>query len=188
MVEHHAIQTMQDLRIERNQMQYTNAMTNPTNIVLRIFGAVALIWAMPLTQQAQDTGSILTVGTESVSAADFQHVFLKNNRDSLITTASLDEYMELFTKFKLKVAEAEALGYDTIPKLVKELNGYKTQLALHVLSSSFSSSSLLFSSKRCLYEMDERAQSTLRAQDAPVARPVLRYRFSQRRKNHYPPP
>ena len=102
MVEHHAIQTMQDLRIERNQMQYTNAMTNPTNIVLRIFGAVALIWAMPLTQQAQDTGSILTVGTESVSAADFQHVFLKNNRDSLITTASLDEYMELFINFKLK--------------------------------------------------------------------------------------
>ena len=36
----------------------------------------------------------------------------------------MDEYMELFTKFKLKVAEAEALGYDTIPKLVKELNGY----------------------------------------------------------------
>jgi peptidyl-prolyl cis-trans isomerase SurA len=136
MVEHHAIQTMQDLRIERNQMQYTNAMTNPTNIVLRIFGAVALIWAMPLTQQAQDTGSILTVGTESVSAADFQHVFLKNNRDSLITTASLDEYMELFINFKLKVQAAEAMGMDTVETFQRELAGYRTQLARPYLTNN----------------------------------------------------
>ncbi len=37
--------------------------------------------------------------------------------------------MELFKKFKLKVAEAEALGYDTVPNLVRELKGYTKQLA-----------------------------------------------------------
>mgnify|MGYP000973073830 CR=1 FL=1 len=44
--------------------------------------------------------------------------------------------MELFTKFKLKVAEAEALGYDTVPKLKKELEGYRKQLALPYLIDS----------------------------------------------------
>ena len=43
-----------------------------------------------------------------------EHVFLKNNRDSVITEAALNEYMELFINFKLKVQAAEALGMDTI--------------------------------------------------------------------------
>jgi peptidyl-prolyl cis-trans isomerase SurA len=42
----------------------------------------------------------------------------------------------MFTKFKLKVAEAEQLGYDTIPKLRKELDGYRKQLALPYLIDS----------------------------------------------------
>jgi peptidyl-prolyl cis-trans isomerase SurA len=44
--------------------------------------------------------------------------------------------MELFQVFKLKVAEAEALGYDTIPRWKKELEGYKKQLALPYLIDS----------------------------------------------------
>ena len=92
---------MQDLRIERNLMQYPNAMTNSHHFVLRTIGVIALIWAMPLTHQAQDSGIILTVGDETVTADDFQHVFLKNNRDSVITTAALDEYMELFINFAI---------------------------------------------------------------------------------------
>jgi len=84
---------------------------------------------MPLAQHAQESGTILTVGTEKVSAADFQHVFLKNNRDSVITEAALNEYMELFINFKLKVQAAEALGMDTIETFQRELAGYRTQLA-----------------------------------------------------------
>ena len=49
---------------------------------------------------------------------------------------SLDRYMQLFQVFKLKVAEAEALGYDTLPRLQKELEGYKKQLALPYLIDS----------------------------------------------------
>ena len=42
----------------------------------------------------------------------------------------------MFQIFKLKVAEAEALGYDTLPRLQKELEGYKKQLALPYLIDS----------------------------------------------------
>ena len=51
--------------------------------------------------------------------------------------------MELFTKFKLKVAEAEAQGYDTVPKLKRELEGYRKQLALHYLIDSVANQAMV---------------------------------------------
>jgi peptidyl-prolyl cis-trans isomerase SurA len=89
--------------------------------------AVALaIYAAPVL--AQDT-DVLDIAGERVSLADFEHVFGKNNRDSVYTVEALDEYMELFINFKLKVREAEALGMDTAEAFKKELAGYRTQLA-----------------------------------------------------------
>ena len=92
----------------------------------------------PAQAQRQDTNAtlgdsestiVLEVGNEQVNLADFLHVFGKNNRDSVYTVESLDEYMKLFVNFKLKVLEAEALGMDTASAFVKELNGYRKQLA-----------------------------------------------------------
>ncbi|MGB1384934.1 MAG: peptidylprolyl isomerase [Flavobacteriales bacterium] len=72
---------------------------------------------------------VLEVGGELVTLADFKHVYGKNNRDSVYTVEALDEYMELFVNFKLKVLEAEALGMDTASAFKKELAGYRGQLA-----------------------------------------------------------
>ena len=72
---------------------------------------------------------VLEVGNEMVTLADFKHVYGKNNRDSVYTIEALDNYMELFVNFKLKVLEAEALGMDTAAAFKKELAGYRTQLA-----------------------------------------------------------
>jgi peptidyl-prolyl cis-trans isomerase SurA len=117
-------------------MQFYKAMNSQTNTLFRFAGIVALIWAMPFAAQSQNTQTILTVGNETVTAADFQHVFLKNNRDSVITRASLDEYMELFINFKLKVQAAEALGMDTAETFQRELAGYRTQLARPYLTNN----------------------------------------------------
>lgn len=73
--------------------------------------------------------TVLTVGTEEVSLSDFEHIYRKNNKDSVTTEEALNEYMELFVKFKLKVIEAESLGMDEDTEFVKELNGYRKQLA-----------------------------------------------------------
>jgi peptidyl-prolyl cis-trans isomerase SurA len=73
--------------------------------------------------------SVMVINSKEVSKADFLQIYLKNNPDPKYDQAALDEYMELFKKFKLKVAEAEALGYDTIPKLKRELEGYRKSLA-----------------------------------------------------------
>lgn len=79
---------------------------------------------------------IMTIDDKDITKSEFLQIYLKNNNDPKYDKASLDAYMELFKKFKLKVAEAEDLGYDTVPKLVKELNGYTKQLALPYLVDS----------------------------------------------------
>ena len=108
------------------------------NLLNATAGVACMIFAAAFTAapvHAQDE-AVLTVGEESVSLADFEHIFLKNNRDSVITEAALDEYMELFINFKLKVQAAEALGMDTVETFQKELAGYRTQLARPYLTNN----------------------------------------------------
>ena len=92
---------------------------------------------------AQNDPVILTINDSEITKSDFLQIYLKNNNDPKYDKATLDEYMTLFTKFKLKVAEAEALGYDTIPKLMNELAGYRKQLALPYLVDSVQNKSLI---------------------------------------------
>ena len=108
------------------------------NLLNATAGVACMLFAAAFTAapvHAQDE-AVLTVGEESVSLADFEHIFLKNNRDSVITEAALDEYMELFINFKLKVQAAEALGMDTVETFQKELAGYRTQLARPYLTNN----------------------------------------------------
>lgn len=104
---------------------------------------VAFSFLFSLGLSAQVDPTIMTIDAKKITQSEFLQIYLKNNPDPQYDKASLDEYMELFTKFKLKVAEAEALGYDTIPKLVKELDGYKNQLALPYLVDSAKNESLI---------------------------------------------
>lgn len=85
---------------------------------------------------AQKDPIVMEIDGKPVTKSEFLQIYLKNNPDPKFDKAALDEYVEMFTKFKLKVAEAEKLGYDTIPKLKKELDGYRKQLALPYLIDS----------------------------------------------------
>jgi peptidyl-prolyl cis-trans isomerase SurA len=85
---------------------------------------------------AQKEPIVMTINDKAVTQSEFLQIYTKNNPNPSFDKDSLDRYMELFQVFKLKVAEAEALGYDTLPRLQKELEGYKKQLALPYLIDS----------------------------------------------------
>ena len=87
-----------------------------------------MLWTLPDAGMAQSS-DVLDIAGERVSLDDFQHVYGKNNRDSVYSVEALDDYMELFINFKLKVREAEAMGMDTAEAFIKELAGYRSQLA-----------------------------------------------------------
>ena len=71
---------------------------------------------------AQKEPIVMEINGKSVTKSEFLQIYLKNNNDPKYDKQTLDDYVEMFKKFKLKVAEAETLGYDTIPKLKKELS------------------------------------------------------------------
>ena len=105
--------------------------------------ALAITLFVGFNSFSQEDPVIMTINDNEITKSEFLQIYLKNNNDPKYDKASLDEYMELFKKFKLKVAEAEALGYDTIPKLTKELDGYRKQLALPYLVDSAQSENLV---------------------------------------------
>lgn len=106
---------------------------------------IALILTAIITcaSWAQKDPVVMTINGDEVTKSEFLQVYLKNNDDPKYDKESLDEYMELYKKFKLKVAEAEELGYDTIPSLVRELDGYKKQLARPYLVDSSKNKALV---------------------------------------------
>jgi peptidyl-prolyl cis-trans isomerase SurA len=107
----------------------------------RLILALGVLLSLQVSAQKDDT--VLEIDGKKVSKSEFLQIYLKNNNNPKYDQQSLDEYMELFKKFKLKVAEAEALGYDTIPKLKKELEGYRKQLAQPYLIDSTQNKALV---------------------------------------------
>lgn len=104
---------------------------NMKNTFLFVLGLI-----ISSTLKAQEDPTLLEIDGKKVTKSEFLQIYLKNNNDPKYDKESLDTYMELFKKFKLKVAEAETLGYDTIPKLTRELEGYQKQLALPYLTDN----------------------------------------------------
>jgi len=80
--------------------------------------------------------SVLTIDDQDIPIEEFKSIFYKNNHDTTITREYLEEYMDLFVNFKLKVREAEELGLDTNPVFIKELEGYRKQLAKPYLKNN----------------------------------------------------
>ena len=72
---------------------------------------------------------LLEIQDDRISLDEFKHIFEKNNNNEKIDKQFLDEYIELYINFKLKVKEAKSLGFDTLSTFVNELEGYKKQLS-----------------------------------------------------------
>ena len=96
---------------------------------------VALLFALFfLNQNVQaqvDSDPVLfSVEGNPVQLSEFEYIYSKTNGDkATFSEKSLQEYLDLYIKFKLKVQRAKEMQLDTIPVLQKELEGYRQQLA-----------------------------------------------------------
>ena len=78
---------------------------------------------------------LFTVEDEPVHLDEFLYIYEKTNRDQAnFSKASVEEYLDLYKKFKLKVYKARQMKLDTISALNNELAGYRKQLANAYLS------------------------------------------------------
>ena len=81
--------------------------------------------------QVKNNDVLLTIGGKPVTVGEFMAVYQKNDlkKGEALDTKKLEDYLTLYINFKLKVREAEELGFDTVTSFVTELKGYRDQLA-----------------------------------------------------------
>ena len=89
-----------------------------------------LLLIIPCLLMAQEDPILFSVQNDPVHLSEFEYIYNKNNGAKAdYSKSSLEEYLDLYIKFKLKVQRAKELKLDTIPSLQKELEGYRRQLA-----------------------------------------------------------
>jgi len=81
---------------------------------------------------------ILTIEDTEIPVSDFLYLYAKNYEEESDAYAleSLEEYYELFVKFKLKVFEAKQQGLHEEEAFIKEFTTYRSQLAAPYLTDS----------------------------------------------------
>jgi peptidyl-prolyl cis-trans isomerase SurA len=97
-----------------------------------VITALTLFSACKSSKKSQTTEPVIeTIGGTPVYVSEFSYVYNKNNASNAdaYTKDNINEYLNLYTNFKLKVREAEAMGLDTSASFKKELEGYRRQLA-----------------------------------------------------------
>ncbi len=92
-----------------------------------------LIISLALSQflfAQKDDPVLFTVDNTPVPLSEFRYIYSKTNgQNADFSKASLQEYLDLYTNFKLKVHKAKDMKLDTIQSLQQELAGYRRQLA-----------------------------------------------------------
>lgn len=96
----------------------------------RTYFILSICFLLSSYLSAQNNNDILlTIGNESVSRYEFEQIYLKNNQ--MIADAdkkSIDEYLDLFIVYKLKVAEAMSEGFHKTDEFKQEFASYRNQL------------------------------------------------------------
>ena len=73
--------------------------------------------------------TLLTYGSQKVDAKEFLRAYKRNNTDTVSAqAASMRNYLDLFVNAKMKVREAYARRYDTLPGIVQEVENLRLQL------------------------------------------------------------
>ena len=97
-----------------------------------------------LFAQGWKSKTLITLGDKEISAKEFMDVYEKNNvKSEVLDKKSVDEYLDMYINFKLKVIEAEARQMDTLPKFIKEYEGYRKQLAKPYFSNDAATEQLV---------------------------------------------
>lgn len=84
------------------------------------------MWSVDVNGKAGD-GTIMTVDGEEVPTYEFLYLFNKNNLQQP-EPQTLDEYLQLFEVYRLKVAEAKSQGADTTSSFKAEMAQYRREL------------------------------------------------------------
>ena len=93
----------------------------------------ALTMSAAAMAQTESDPVIMTVNGEPVLRSEFEYSYNKNNSEGVIDKKSVEEYVDLFINYKLKVAAALDEKYDTLTSFKEEFAQYRDQQVLPML-------------------------------------------------------
>ena len=103
----------------------------------------ALVLCASVCTFAQEDQVLMTIAGKPIMVSEFMYIYQKNNQETSIEKKTMEDYLELFVNFKLKVIEAEAQGIDTTEAFKKELAGYRAQATPKYLKDNVAIDSLV---------------------------------------------
>ncbi len=110
----------------------------------RVFLGLILFFSLSISAQIKAKEALFSVDQKSYYTDEFIRVYNKNL--DLVKDESqkdLDQYLELFIGYKLKVNKANKLGLQNGKQYLTELDNYRTQLAKNYLTDSKVTESLI---------------------------------------------
>ncbi len=83
------------------------------------------------------SAELFSVGDRSVSSSEFLHMYTKNQMNKKVDYSkdALNEYLDLYSLFKMKVSQAYDAHLDTIPSVRREIDSYRKQLSKTFLTN-----------------------------------------------------
>ena len=91
----------------------------------KLLACMLLIGSMAYAQQSDPV--VMKINGVPVTRSEFEYSYNKNNSEDVIDKKSVDEYIELFINYKLKVAAAYDAKMDTLKSFKKEFKMYRDQ-------------------------------------------------------------
>ena len=135
-----------------------------------LFFLLVSFFSISISAQINDNDVLFTVDNDKVLASEFIRVYNKNL--DLVKDESqkdIDNYLELFINYKLKLQEAKKLGFNEKPEYIRELSNYRKQLAKNFLTDSQATDELVKEAyERVSYEVNASHVLIRVSEDAPA--------------------
>ena len=135
-----------------------------------LFFLLVSFFSISISAQINDNDALFTVDNDKVLASEFIRVYNKNL--DLVKDESqkdIDNYLELFINYKLKLQEAKKLGFNEKPEYIRELSNYRKQLAKNFLTDSQATDELVKEAyERVSYEVNASHVLIRVSEDAPA--------------------
>ena len=99
-------------------------------MIKQIVAAFLAVVPSALFAQPKSDPIIMTVAGVDVPRSEFEYSYNKNNTDGVIDKKTIEEYVDLFINYKLKVQAALDAKYDTLTSFKQEFAQYRDQQVL----------------------------------------------------------
>ena len=108
-----------------------------------ILFTVALIFSPVVAFGVEDDPVALTINGEPIKKSEFEYIYKKNSSVSTSEKKSIDEYVEMFVNYKLKVLDAKMEELNQKPSYLQEFERYENQLTIPYMTDGVTEKRLI---------------------------------------------